>query len=362
MAVTDTPQLRPLSIGKLLDQTIRLYRRNFLKFIGIIAIIQIPFGLLQLGLGLLTINSISQLQNFEDTGVPANPFAMFGPGYYLGVCGNLLLSIVSLIFIYGLATAALSFLVAGNYVEQPLGIIEAYRKIGNNWRRLIVAIIIALLISMGLFVWLLVPCIGWITSPGPLAFIWMIIMPLVAPAIVLEKHSKLGIRRVWDLSRRHFWRVVGFAFILTLFAQLIVTGPTFLVSYFFQFLTDYPIGTIPPPSILALQTITQSLVGLVFGLIYLPIQLVGMILMYLDLRVRTEGLDLIFQGSSDIQVNIEEIAAQAPLPGENNWITWTEIGYFLLLTLGLIAVVAIFFAIFVGIGMLLGLAAMSGYS
>ncbi len=37
METQSLPSLRPLRLGELLDQAIRLYRRNFLTFIGIIA-------------------------------------------------------------------------------------------------------------------------------------------------------------------------------------------------------------------------------------------------------------------------------------------------------------------------------------
>ena len=55
MTAISMPTLRPLGIGELLDQAIRLYRRNFLSFIGIIAVVQLPLGLLQFVLALLTL-------------------------------------------------------------------------------------------------------------------------------------------------------------------------------------------------------------------------------------------------------------------------------------------------------------------
>ena len=41
------PALRPLRLGELLDQAIRLYRRNFITFIGIIALVYVPLMILQ---------------------------------------------------------------------------------------------------------------------------------------------------------------------------------------------------------------------------------------------------------------------------------------------------------------------------
>lgn len=39
MTASATPRLRPLGLGELLDQTIRLYRRNFLTLIGLQAVL-----------------------------------------------------------------------------------------------------------------------------------------------------------------------------------------------------------------------------------------------------------------------------------------------------------------------------------
>ena len=39
--------LRPLRLGELLDRAIRLYRGNFLTFIGIIAVVYVPLMVLQ---------------------------------------------------------------------------------------------------------------------------------------------------------------------------------------------------------------------------------------------------------------------------------------------------------------------------
>ena len=46
METSAVPVLRPLRLGELLDQAVRIYRRNFLTFIGIIALVYIPYSVL----------------------------------------------------------------------------------------------------------------------------------------------------------------------------------------------------------------------------------------------------------------------------------------------------------------------------
>ena len=70
MTIAPMPRLRPLGLGQLLDQAIRLYRQNFFKFIGIVAIVQIPLGLIQLGISLVTLDGIAQLRFLDDVSSP----------------------------------------------------------------------------------------------------------------------------------------------------------------------------------------------------------------------------------------------------------------------------------------------------
>src|SRR5712692_1831635 len=102
MTASSLPVLRPLGIGELLDQAIRLYRRNFLNFIGIIAVVQIPIGLLQFLISLLT------LQNSPVTsGVrPLPPDAIFSPALLGAQAGTFFIAIVSFILVQGVGTAA----------------------------------------------------------------------------------------------------------------------------------------------------------------------------------------------------------------------------------------------------------------
>lgn len=344
MTVSATPQLRPLGIAKLLDQTLRIYRNNFFKFIGIIAIILVPLTLLQMGSSLLMVGSLGQSLN---SSAPAtDPFSIFGPGYFLGIAGSLLYTILLMILIYGVAAAAIAQIVAGTYTGQNFGILESYGNIKNNWGRLLLAFIILLPLMGVSAIWMILPCIGQLTGgPGIFLYMVMVIMPIIAPVIVLEQNSGLGIRRAWDLTRRRFWWVAGFALLLTLLGQIIILGPTYLVTALLTFFLGTPFMADDPSTLLTVQTAIQSLTTMVFSLIYFPLLLIGMDLLYLDLRVRTEGLDLLFQSTANEQITLADMAAQAPPPDQGNFITWTEIGYFVLATIAAIALFVVLYMI-----------------
>jgi hypothetical protein len=335
-----------MSLTELLDQAIRLYRKNFLQFVGIIAIVQIPLTLLSLIASLVTMGgTVSRL---ESGYVPSeDPFETFGAGYWIGLAGTLVVGILSYVLLQGIATGALTRAVADRYLGQSTDFIEAYVKIGSLWLRIIGALLLIILVGIGLVIWWIVPCVGWLTGIGILFFWTAAVSPLVAPIVVLEqKKPGAAVRRAWDLTRRRFWWVVGYVGLLFLLNQLIVSGPGALINVIFQALMESMVGSAGLSDAFTISTITQTLVSLVASLIYVPLQLTGMVLMYFDLRVRTEGFDLtLLTQSTSGEDGASDVVAQAPDGKVTGLVTGKEMGYFLLLSL-------IAFAVYFVLGMI----------
>ncbi len=346
MTMETIPHLRPLGVGQLLDQAIRLYRRHFWKFIGIIAIVEIPATLLSLAFSLLSTSDVlSQVQNPQRWRTTDNPFSFLGLGYFVGITGSCFLGIATLILLNGVAMAAMARSVAGAYFGQPVGLLDSYRKIAKYLPRLIGAMAFSLLLNLGLLIWWFVPCIGWITGLGIWLFFMMAIMYLIAPVIVFERRPAVqAIRRAWDLVRRRFWWVAGFLSILYLFNMLITAGPVLLLTVASEALTMDALRSGNLALITTLRAVAQSLVSLAGSLIYTPLHMICMTLVYLDLRVRTEGFDLVMQAEG-ASANVEDLLAQVPPPEGQGLITWAELGRFALLSLGFMAVLAALYAI-----------------
>ncbi|MCB0163523.1 MAG: glycerophosphoryl diester phosphodiesterase membrane domain-containing protein [Anaerolineae bacterium] len=353
MTTTTVPKLRPLTIPRLLDEAVRLYRNNFLKFIGIIAIVQIPLTLFQMVVSLIAFGDF--FATLESVGGPggATPDEIFGPSYFTGIGASSLLGILGFILIQGVATAALTLAIAGSYLGEDIGILEAYQRLGRSWLSLIGALILAGIFGIALFIWFLIPCVGWITGLGMLAFYWAIVVPLIPPVIVLEKQAATqSIRRAWDLARRKFWWVIGFVLALFMFNQITVTAPTTLVTFISQLIFGDPLA--PTSAQLTIQTIIQSITTLLFSLIYLPLQLTAITLMYFDLRIQTEGfdMDVLSMGFMGERTDVAQLVSQAPGVQQGNWFTINEMGYFVLLELGAVALLMAFYFLLALIGFL----------
>src|SRR5262245_5863511 len=183
MTVAALPQLRPRTMPELLDQAIRLYRRNFLKFIGIVALIQVPITIFQVLASLVAFSGCSkQLEDINDNPT-VTPADIFVPAYFIGIGSSMLLGLLSVLLIYGIAAGALSRAVVGNYLGENITILDAYRKIGPIWLPLILTLLLALVLTIGLAIWAMVPCVGWLTGLGMLTFFWLVIVPLIAPIV-----------------------------------------------------------------------------------------------------------------------------------------------------------------------------------
>lgn len=341
METSVLPVLRPLRLGELLDQAIRLYRRNFLTFIGIIAFVYVPVMVLQTAATTLLSSSMLGFA----TSSPEEIFSNYA--YWIGMLSTILVAFIQFILVQGIATGALTRAVADNYLGNRTGILDAYRGIRGSWLTLLAALLFVGILFFGVAIWWMVPCIGWFTGLGMLAFLMTAINPLVAPAVVLEGQSAIdAVRRAWSLARRRFWPLLGYVMILYLFSLLVVNGPVAIVSFAltgaFESIGD-------PTTQLVVMNIIQALVSLVGILIYYPLQMTAFILIYFDLRVRTEGFDLALLTMTPSDSTDMSQVMMAPVPQTNErLVTGTDLGNFAILTLAVTGVYIFFFSFIMG--------------
>ena len=315
-ATSSTPlRLRPLGLGQILDQAIRLYRRNFLKFIGIFAVVQVPVTLLTIIVSAQTSQNL--MQYFLQASEQSTFDEAFWPRYIGGVSLALLLSLVGFVLIQVFGAGALTQAITDNLLGKPVNILNAYDRIGSVWLRLLVTALVFGLVYVGAVLWtIIVPCVGWLTGPSLLAFLTMVIGPLLTPIVILEgKTSGQAIRRAWDLARRRFWPLVGFALVLAIFAQFMVTGPVVLARSLILAMLGPAVDLENLP---VWQSIIESIVALFTNLLYSPLQLSAVTLMYYDLRVRNEGLDLALLAgeassqASETPMDFNDLVAHSP--------------------------------------------------
>jgi hypothetical protein len=145
---------------------------------------------------------------------------------------------------------------------------------------------------------------------------------LTAPAVVLERLGPwAAVKRSWRLTRRSFWRLFGI-FLLTL---IIVIIATIVVQIPFNFMANAAGGGAGIFGATATTgeaaVIISAIGGIVGATITRPISAGVTVLLYVDLRMRREGLDLVLRNAAQTQqLTGDEFAGvwQPPAPGQQS--------------------------------------------
>jgi tetratricopeptide (TPR) repeat protein len=297
-----TWQLRAMRVAELLDETIRLYRHNFLTFVGIVALLQVPMSILST---VLTAYSSRFYMSALEASLGAPGMALsdaFLASYLLYAGASVLLGVLNYLVIYNLVTAALARAISNRYLGEPVSIGGAYRSIvGRFWALLgallLLVLINAALIALPVLISMSVECVGAIALLLALPLlVWIDIrLAFITQAVVLDGRSARGaLIRSWDLVQGYGWRTLGVVLLLALFSLLIVTGPSYIATFGMQALG----------APLLVQTVASGVLSAMLTTLYTPIRLTGMTLLYYDLRIRKEGLDLELQAAA-LEVGVD---------------------------------------------------------
>jgi hypothetical protein len=300
--------LRPMTLGEILDRTAQLYRSNFILFAGIAAVysgVLLVLNLLQIGMQqlLLHLHMSRQL-----------------PWFTLGF----LLIIIPLMFIFaGAAVAANNRAVAWVNLDQPATIRGAYAstlpRLGRYlWLMTIVAFFIYLpfiFLFFGYFLFLFIYALprGIFAAGGananPQASIVLLLVTLAfgmlalaalaysivmglryslaLPASVLEDlKARKAIRRSIELSNGSRGRI----FVLLLLILVIEMGLVTITQLFFvvaMFAAAKHRAELP-----VWMQVAQQVVGFITNSFIGPMYATGLTLFYYDQRVRKEGFDI----------------------------------------------------------------------
>ena len=253
------PKFEPMSIGRILDQAFRIYKSRFIRFIAIIAVIQIPISLIRV----LTQTLLIQ-QEYSDEGVSIN--------IVLAGSSNLLMVFLMMLG-QTLCSGALTRSVAETYLGRDMSVGQAYGHVLPKFLTLILA---SVLVSI---------CVGFgfllLVVPGVIFSLWF---ALTTPAIIMEDLGATpGMSRSRTLVKGNLGKVfaVGFlAFVL----MLVITLPFGFAGTFLNRVVAQDNQTIAVLISQLCETLGQ--------LITTPIGAITSILLYYDLRIRKEGFDL----------------------------------------------------------------------
>jgi hypothetical protein len=253
--------LRPLEIGDLLDETFRMYRRHFLLFGGLSVIIAIPTAAFSGFTLVALVDSLPKLQ----TGVGIDPSLLSWLGIFFVV------SLALLPFEFGAVTYAACESALGRPVTAS-GVLKAVL------RRYFPLLAYGLLITLMLIAFCLLPLWIWIWVS------WCVVIPVMFV-------ENVGLGAALGRSRRlvegRWWRTF-----LLLFLMVVVFYTVDLGLRAFLALGQAILQFVISQTVVLL--VAGAMTAIVDSLVY-PLLQIAIVLIYFDLRVRKEGLDLFQQ-------------------------------------------------------------------
>lgn len=242
------------SVEEIVDGAFVFYRRRFLACFAAMSLVQVP---VTAGLTVLTEAAVRKI---HEAGADVDLLSQGITYALVVVLPSALLSLVAT----QIGTGAITYLVGKACVGETVGVIESYRWALRKAMPLIgTAAIIGFACVFGFFLFVVPAVIAFLVSFA------------AVPAVMLEDRGVMdGIRRSYELATGSLGRVAAVRLIVALFL-----GACLLIGYSIAgSITDRPDA--------------RMLLAQVPTLVAGPVDAISMVLLYFDLRVRREGLDI----------------------------------------------------------------------
>jgi hypothetical protein len=264
-----TADLRPMSLGEVLDRTFTIYRQNFLLFAGIMALPSLVILLFEFAALLAGGSKLNRAS-------PADLSAGVIGGAITGV---LFFAAVGMV-LFGIAQAATIWAVSELYLGRAASVREAYLNSKSRvWTVILVTIMVAVatIVVGGFFFFLLF-------TPG--IYLACRLALSVSVAIVEKESAVTSMERSIELTKGNFWQI---------FLLLLLVG---VLSYTVSMVLQLPVffaaisAAMARRPVSASVSIYQYIAGFISQTLVGPIGTISVALMYYNLRVRKEGFDI----------------------------------------------------------------------
>ncbi len=299
--------LRPLSLGEILDGAFQSARRNGKAMFGSALLVQAFSAVLTVVLLAVFFSRRVSFLSLVDGTASESQIASFAVSAGATVLIAVLLQTLAQMILQGVLVVPVS--------RAVLNRTTTFKQMWSLARRRIGSLIgLSLLYMLGsgvviavvvLFAVLLVTTLGvggvLLTIVPVLAmiagFVWIGTKLLVAPASMIVENLGIfpAIARSWRLTSNNWWRIFGIWIVVILVVGAITGGISTAVSFVIG-IVGMLINASPTDEQLILQAVVGQAVSLivtsVIGAVALAFESGVLALIYVDLRMRTEGFDV----------------------------------------------------------------------
>lgn len=272
----DGRRYRPMGTADLFDEAFDLYKKNFILFLGVAALVYVPLQTF------LTFYNYSADQAFTAEFVQAMgsfdlPRAWeISWQYILRSFAMLPVDFVA----YSLMTGALTSAVSARYLNQQTTLFGAYRNAISRW--------FALLSSLLIYDILMAVCLQFCVFPVVFPLVLFLFTPQAA--IVEGKAGFRALARAKRLLSGFGPRVFGSLVLLILLYWTITAAVEAPLEFFADKLVTSSLPLLP--ALAAHQQLASDIADQLTGLVVWPFVAAVTTLLYYDLRIRKEGFDM----------------------------------------------------------------------
>jgi hypothetical protein len=336
--------LRPLMFGEILDGSFQTIRRNAKAMLGASLLAQSFAAILTAVITVVTATSMVSIEAWAESASPSD-FASLGLGFLAAV---LLVAILTL-FISAVLQGAMVVPVARSILNRPTGFRQMWTLARSRaWTlvRLAALMMLAGLLAFMLPAGLAVALISTMERAGILLLIplipavvalliWIYIKLMVAPAaVVIEELGALdALRRSWSLTRANWWRIFGITLVVSILVgiigQVVMIPVSLLPTFLSGFLSPHA-GSEQEITVAVAVGVATAVVGALVGAVGYAFQTSVMGLIYMDLRMRKDGLDIALlrqleTGADPDGIPGRSIGATGPVPGTGQAGVWPDV-------------------------------------
>lgn len=328
--------LRPLGFGTLLGAPFQALRRNPKPTFGAALLMQLLVSVVTLavvgGVGLLVFGRFTNLSETEQNELL--------PGSIASVLLASLVPVALAAVVSALLQGIVVLEVARATLGEKLTFRALWRLVRPTFGRLILwTVVVAGALVLGAAVLTGVIVLGVLAGGTGLAIaigaavllligmvalgVWIGIKVSIVPSVLVMEKTTIGraVRRSWTLTNGYFWRTLGVQFIVATILSIVgsvITGPLSIGFTLVGAIID-PNGT--EGTLIALTIVSyviQFVFGLLIGAVSTVVQSAAVSLIYIDLRMRKEGLDL------ELARFVERRAAGTATTADDPYLTRSE--------------------------------------
>ena len=266
MEITRLADLKPRNVWEITDDAFDLYRERFALLASISAVVFAPTLLLY---NIVAAGIFGHIGQITDS-----------PTYAWGAYRDLAWSLPLMGMAYTIQIGATAIAVRDILTGETTTLGSAYKRLFKKFFPILLAAIMVGLITLVSFCFIIGPI---------LVMAWYTFVP---HTLLLEDRKLLdAAKRSRDIGSNYFGKIFGLLCLMTSITYLLTLGFQGIIEMAFSILPTAP-NSATPYELEATKHIVTTVSSSIITILFTPLSAIATTLLYYDLRVRREGLDI----------------------------------------------------------------------